>query len=215
MGKCVVVCAGEPCVLEEWGDFSVSSQDFVICADAGVSYALEQRLPVNLVVGDFDSGRVTREDVEQLGLPVYGVASEKDDTDTMLAVKIGLEKGYRDFVLLCALGGRLDHTWANIATLSYLKSQGANGWIYGKREQITMLEGESLHLPRQEAKLSLFSYTEQCEGVTVSGVKYPLEEALLTQHFPLGVSNEFTAGQADIQVRKGQLLVMTVREDPV
>lgn len=218
MGKCVVVCAGEPCRMDKLPGFSVEPGDFVICADGGLDFALAQGLPVHLVVGDFDSSMHTRPQAEALGLPVYGVASEKDDTDTLLAIKLGLEKGYREFVLLCALGGRLDHTLANLAALAYLKERNASGWLYGPREQVTLLERETLELPQSRfsgavpAKLSVFSYTEECRGVTLENVKYPLRDYTLTQRFPLGVSNELAGESARVTAGEGQLLVMLVWE---
>ena len=221
MGKCVVVCAGEPCRLDKLPGFSVGEGDFVICADGGLDFALAHGLPVHLVVGDFDSSACTQGQAKALGLPVYEVPSEKDDTDTMLAVKLGLERGYREFALLCALGGRLDHTLANLCALAYLKGQGASGWLYGRNEQVTLLENETLELPAARfygqgdtpAMLSVFAYTEACRGVTLEKVKYPLQNYTLTQRFPLGVSNELAGESARVTAGQGQLLVMLVQED--
>ena len=218
MGKCVIVCAGEPCRLESLPEFSVEEGDYVICADGGLDFALAQGLPIHLAVGDFDSSACTQSQAKALGLPVYEVPSEKDDTDTMLAVKLGLEKGFREFALLCALGGRLDHTLANLCALAYLKEHKASGWLYGKNEQVTLLENETLELPASRfgreppAKLSVFSYTEACRGVTLEKVKYPLQNYTLTQRFPLGVSNELAGESARVTAGQGQLLVMLVRE---
>lgn len=216
MGKCVIICAGEPCRLDTLPGFEEG--DYVICADGGLDFALEQKLPIHLVVGDFDSSRHTERQAREQGLPVYRVASEKDDTDTMLAIKLGLSKGYREFALLCALGGRLDHTLANLCALAFLREQGATGWLYGKNEQVTLLENETLEIPKSRfgeppAKLSVFAYTEECRGVTLENVKYPLQDYTLTQRFPLGVSNELAKDCARVTVGVGQLLVMLVREE--
>ena len=87
----------------------------VIAADGGLRYLEEQAITPDLVVGDFDSlGRVP-EGGNILRHPV-----EKDDTDTMLAVKLGLAQGCDTFLLYGCTGGRPDHTYANYQTLGYL-----------------------------------------------------------------------------------------------
>ena len=115
--------------------------DFVIAADGG--YAALQALGVtaDLVVGDFDSLGYVPQAEEVVQHPVM-----KDDTDMMLAVKLGLDRGYRNFVLTGSVGGRLDHTLANLQTLMYLAQQGARGMLYGEGTVITVLKDGSLTL---------------------------------------------------------------------
>ena len=49
---------------------------------------------------------------------------------------------------------------------------------------------------------------EKAEGVSIEGLYYPLQNAVLTSGFPLGVSNQFTGVSARVSVRKGTLLAM-------
>ena len=100
------------------------------------------------------------------------VPVEKDDTDTLLAVRVALEKGYRDIRIYGAFGGRLDHTLANLATLEFLRQQGANGFLAGVRDCARMLlGGETLRLPaRPDWSLSLFAWSPECTGVSAAGV---------------------------------------------
>jgi thiamine pyrophosphokinase len=159
------------------------------------------------VLGDFDSLGFVPENAN-----IFPV--EKDDTDAMLAVKLGLREGCDRFLLYGSLDGpRLDHTIANIQTLSYLANRGKVGYLVGKDQIVTLLEKGRLEFSR-EAKgyLSVFASKGVAEGVTLRGLKYPLEGAQLTSGFPLGVSNQFIGQAASVSVTEGRLLVLWQRD---
>lgn len=176
--------------------------DLVIAADAG--YARLGGVAPDYVVGDFDSLGYVPEGERVLRYP-----PEKDDTDAMLAAKLGLSLGWRAFVLLGGLGGRLDHTLANIQTLAYLRGRGAKACLAGEGETVTLIDREALHFREGlEGTVSVFSYGGFAFGVNERGLRYPLDDATLTSDFPLGVSNAFTGAPATVSVEKGQLLVL-------
>ena len=134
---------------------------------------------------------------------------EKDDTDTMAAVKIGLERGFRRFLLLNCTGGRLDHTFANLTVLMYLQQHGATG-LLRDGNCTAQVCGEG-HIPLKQRKgdgLSLFPFG--CPEVTVSGegVFYPLRSLRLRADFPHGVSNEIVADSAWVEVEQGTVLMI-------
>ena len=186
--------------------FSPKSGDFVIAADCGYRHLKQLGREADLLLGDFDSLESIPEHPNVVRLPV-----EKDDTDTMYAVRVGLEKGYTRFIIHGALGGeRFDHTVANIQTLLFLTMRGAKGRLLGgDGTVITALHNDVLCLSEEhKGYLSVFSVGDRAEGVTLSGVKYPLENSSMTNDFPLGVSNEFTGVPAEIQVKQGTLLVI-------
>ena len=176
--------------------------DFVIAADGG--YAALQALGVtaDLVVGDFDSLGYVPQAEEVVQHPVM-----KDDTDMMLAVKLGLDRGYRNFVLTGSVGGRLDHTLANLQTLMYLAQQGARGILYGEGTVITVLKDGSLTLTG-EGVLSVFCLSGEARGVTEQGLLYGLDNAIMVSGYPIGVSNEFTGVPATISVTDGTLIIL-------
>jgi thiamine pyrophosphokinase len=186
-------------------DFSQREGDFVICCDAGLQAAQKWGISPDLIVGDFDSAAPPAEsDVPVLRFPVM-----KDETDSMLAAREGLRRGFGDFVLLFSLGGRLDHTVANIQTLAFLEKHGARGALIGPRDTVRLLRNEKLHIPRREDRtLSVFAYGGQARGVTLNGVLYPLEDATLDTSFPLGVGNHVTAPKATVSVADGTLLLI-------
>ena len=184
--------------------FTPRAGDLVIAADGGAAHLSGIGARPDLVLGDFDSlGRVPA------GENVLRFPPEKDDTDMMLAVKEGLRRGYSRFVLLGGLGGRLSHTLANIQTLAWLSQRGARGVLAGRDENVTALtDGQLVFGAAHRGYVSVFCMGAAAEGVTLTGLKYPLAGARLESDFPLGVSNEFTGREAHVSVRKGTLAVV-------
>jgi len=208
---------GKRCLIFGAGDFEglygpVREDDFLIAADGGYRYAVEQGLFPHLVLGDFDSLGSVPQHPHVVQVPV-----EKDDTDMMLAVKLALERGYRHMVLYGGLGGaRIDHTLANLQTLLYAARRGAAAYLVGRGAVLTAVSGGTLSFPSGFAGyLSVFAMGPDAEGVTLRGLKYELHNGSLSAGFPLGVSNEFTGRAAEISVAQGDLLVTWSLENPV
>ena len=202
--RCLILCAGE---LPEAAWKKAQNQRFalVIAADGGWMHARRLNIRPDLILGDFDSS--PSPDWE--GVPVKTFLPQKDDTDTMLAVKEGLSRGCGEFWILGGMGGRFDHTVANLQALEYLAVRGCSGWLLDGRHSVTVLRGGSLTLTRpQSGYLSVFSLSDRSEGVSLRGVEYPLENGVLERSFPLGVSNHIVAEQAEISVASGTLLIV-------
>ncbi len=204
MGKCLIFCAGGFAGLLE----PIAPDDYSIAADGGLVHTQALGLTPNMILGDFDSLGYVPE-----GSTVFPV--EKDDTDAMLAVKKGLELGYRDFLLYGSLDGpRLDHSVANFQTLQYLADRGATGLLVGKTQIVTVVKDGKISFPAgKEGIVSVFCMGTDAHGVTIRGLKYALEKGTLTAGFPLGVSNHFTGQAAEISVENGSLLVIYDRSD--
>ena len=139
---------------------------------------------------------------------------EKDDTDTMLAVKTGLERGETEFHIYGGMGGRrTDHTIANFQALLYLARRGAQGWLYGQGERYTAVCGGTVTFPaRDRGILSVFCLGADARDVSIQGGQYPLHHAVLTSEFPLGVSNHFVGRPITVSVRDGSLLIGLVED---
>lgn len=198
MKPCIIFCAaGFDGLL-----FPIPENALVIAADGGLRHTDALGLRPDVILGDFDSLGYVPEDSR-----VYPV--EKDDTDAMLAVRVGLEAGCERFLLYGAMDGpRLDHTMANFQTLGYLASHGARGWLIGRDYIATVLSEESLEFSGDAAGiLSLFCMGASAE-VTIRGLKYCLDHGRLTPDFPLGVSNHFVGTDARITVHHGQVLAL-------
>lgn len=179
-----------------------TEEDLVIAADGGYEALEALGVTAQLVVGDFDSLGYVPGEESVIRHPV-----RKDDTDTLLALRLGLERGYRNFVLVGVLGGRLDHSFANLQALLFLRDHGARGVLYGDGTAVTAITDGSVSLTGQ-GPFSVFSMDPLAQGVTLDDVSYCLKDGTLTNAFPLGVSNEFTDRPAHIQVQKGTLLLM-------
>lgn len=179
----------------------------MIAADRGLDYALAAGITPDIAVGDFDSA----ESSVPSGVECVSVSPIKDDTDTILAANTAIEHGCDELRFFCALGGRLDHTFANIQMLYDLINRGIHGKLYGDNECAYLLRNETVEIPRYDGYLSVFSYGESAV-VSESGVKYPIDRYLIKNSFPLGVSNEITAPAAIITAHEGMVIIIEVRK---
>lgn len=204
MATCIIVCAGGFTGLIE----PVRPGDFLLAADGGLTHCKAYGLEPDGILGDFDSlGHIPE------GAKVFPV--EKDDTDSMLAIRHGLRMGYKRFVLYGGLDGpRLDHTLANLQALVYLADHGAAGYLVGNTYIAAAVKNGTLRFSEKATGiLSVFCPGADATGVCLTGLKYPLDGAVLTSGFPLGVSNHFLGQKAAVTVRDGTLLVLYDREN--
>ena len=179
--------------------------DLVLAADAGYRVCRQEGIVPDLLLGDFDSMDQPADFDRVRRVPV-----EKDDTDTMLAVKTALDQGCDTVYIYGGTGGkRLDHTLANLQTLLYLRRRGARGYVYDDDFVWTVIENESLTVERtvEWGLLSVFCLGAPASGIDEEGVQYPLSGASLTAEFPLGISNHILEPAARVAVRSGALLV--------
>ena len=185
-------------------DFKPQENDLIIAADGGYSTLKKLNIKPDLVVGDFDSLGEVPENENIIKHPI-----KKDDTDTLLAVKIGLEKGYKAFVIYGAVGGRLDHTVATIQSATYVAENGGIAYIYDGNHTVTAIKNSSIKF-KDTAKgyISVFALSGIAKGVTIKGLLYELNDAEITPSFPIGVSNEFIGKESEISVKDGALTVI-------
>ena len=212
MNRCAIFAGGDLPLNDDWQQEFQKKADFVICADCGYRHAKKLGLVPNIIVGDFDSyDEELPQDVE-----IISSIPEKDDTDTLMAVKKAIELGYKNIDLYGALGGaRFEHSFANIQTMIYAYEQGCDLKIIG--DSILRIQsaddGEvSYHDELNELYFSVFALTETVNIDHLRGVKYPLENHCIVQSFPIGVSNEITAVSSQLRLSSGLvLIVMTDR----
>lgn len=208
--KCIVVGSGKGLPRN---NLKVNQDDFVIAADGGLFYLREMGIQPNMSMGDFDSLGYIPDEKNLIVHPV-----EKDDTDMMLAVKEGLNRGYRTFYLYGGQGGRVDHTFANIQIMTYLASLGCKVYLAGDDFHMTVLMGEDSIVLTKDLFLwnglglgptvSVFSFGNEANGVSIKGAKYEAEDIALNYMYPLGVSNSFEGKDITISVKEGAVLVM-------
>lgn len=201
MGVCLIVGAG---AVAADLHLPLGQDDLLIAADGGWLTVERMGLTPHLVIGDFDSLGRRPDHPNTVVLPTV-----KDETDMHAAIKLGLERGYTRFALYGGTGGRLAHTLANLQLLNGLAEQGCRGFLVGDGTVATAICKDKLDFPaHMTGYLSVFCGGGEAKGVTLSGLKYELEEAQLTSAFPLGVSNEFVGVPARVCVEEGTLLVL-------
>ncbi len=200
MGDCLIFAAGTIYDIPR----PPREGDYVIAADAGFAACRRLGVTPDLLLGDFDS--MAEPDFPNiLRAPV-----EKDDTDTSLALKEGLRRGYTIFHIYGGTGGeRMDHTLANLQMLTWLRRQGARGYLYDRRFVYTAIQNETFTISKtvEWGLLSIFCTGPDAHGITLRGVQYPLTDASLSAAFPLGVSNHILEAEAQVTVTEGELLV--------
>lgn len=181
-----------------------TENDFVIAADKGVLTADKFGISLNLTVGDFDSlGFVPK------GENVVKLNVRKDDTDIGYAVKTAFDNGYNDFVIYGGIGGMLSHTLANLQIAKDLAQKGAKVVLYGNSEKITIVKNSSLSFEKEKTgRVSVFSLSEESNGVDIQNLSYGVSNATLTNNVPLGVSNEFVGKEATVSVKNGILMII-------
>lgn len=219
MKRCVIIGAAG---IGDYGRIKkyIRAEDFVIYCDGGLKHAAEDKLDrtPDLAVGDFDSYSLEEwkkakrfaHEAETIVLPC-----EKDDTDTVYAMKEGLKRGYRKFLFLGVVGGRLDHTLGNVYMLEYLAKAKASGKIVDDVSEMQLIsEGETAFVEEEWAYFSLLNICGKAQGITIKGAKYPLDKAEIESWYQYGISNEVIPGRrAEISVERGSLLLVKVADD--
>ena len=204
MGVCYIVCA-----LDCAPDFEKREGDLVIGADRGYLNLKRAGISPDIVMGDFDSydGEVICENIVRF--PVI-----KDDTDSAIAIKYALEKGYKRIVVYGAIGGNLDHTLANIAHLANYTENGIDiSFVDGENVIFAVHNSKIAFSKEAKGRISVFSYDKGAKGVCERGLFYGLDNAELSSLVPLGVSNEFIGKDSEISVSDGTLLIYTSRKN--
>ena len=180
--------------------------DFFVFCDSGLKHRAALGADAGLIVGDFDSYENPLLDVETIVLP-----REKDDTDSVYAVKEALRRGYRDFLLIGVVGGRLDHTLGNVSILLYLDSLGVKGAILDDYSEMEIVSNKPACIDGSFAFFSLLNISGTAKGVAIKGAKYPLDGAEITCEYQYGISNEVLPGETtEVTVKEGRLLLVKV-----
>lgn len=180
--------------------------DLVIAADSGYKNARALGAKVDVLIGDFDSlgDASVPSGIERIELP-----PQKDDTDTQAAVKLAMERGCNEIIIIGGIGTRLDHSLSTAAILGEFKARGIHGYVTNGYNRIHYLENDSLLVARSGCKyLSVITLDKKCKGVSVEGCRYPLKNAKLDRNNQYAVSNEITGNVALVSVRRGALYVI-------
>lgn len=202
--RCAII-SGSPDCNVSFIKSAVKQDDYIVCADKGYQYAVKADIKPDLVVGDFDSCEIeVNGDFELITLQTH-----KDDTDTMHAVDVALKKGYDEFLLLGATGGRFDHTFANISVLQYIHQKGAIGQIVSENEAIEYISvGKRTFENLKGVTFSVFPFGCPKVCLSITGAEYPLNKGYLVSSFPMGISNVFNSNFSIIEIYDGNAIIV-------
>ena len=191
-------------------NFIPKQGDLVIAADGGYDLLRQKNITSDILLGDFDS-------IEKIPKHenIIKHSPEKDETDTFLAYKLGMEKGYTNFIILGGLGGRVDHSIANIRTLSNIAENGGRGFLLGKGAVLTVISNDKITFPESySGYISVFANEKGANAVSIKGLKYCVDNISLKPSVTLGTSNEFVGERAEISVKDGSLLLIWYENIP-
>lgn len=207
MGRCVVIGGADIGNYEAVRSY-LRPDDFIVCCDSGLKHRDGLGVKPDLIIGDFDS-------FDNPGLPVETIVlpCEKDDTDTMAAIREMVKRGFDDFLLTGILGGRMDHTLGNVYILLWLKNRGKRGLAVDDYSELEIvLPGEIAKVSPKHPYFSLLIIAGDALGVTIKNAKYSLENASVIPEYQYTVSNEPLPGQtAEVSLTKGVLLLIRDR----
>ena len=160
----------------------------------------------DLITGDFDSHKNPKLKIETIVLP-----REKDDTDSVFALKTAISRGFKDFLFIGMLGARLDHELGNLYMLVKCQKEGLSALMIDDYSELEIVGKDEIKIEDRYAYFSLLNITGTARGITIRGAKYPLENAEIKQEYQFGISNEVLPGQtATVSVQEGCLLLVKV-----
>lgn len=208
MKRCIVI-GGAP--INDYNRIKslLRTDDFYIVCDSGLKHLSGLGIQPSLIIGDFDSYKRPNTDTETIILP-----REKDDTDSFFAVKEGVNRGFCEFLLIGAIGKRLDHSIGNISALLYLDSLGKRAGIADDYSVMEIVSSTPAFVTDEYPYFSLLAIDGTASGITVKNAKFPLENAEISPEYQYGISNEVIKGKtAEISVKEGKLLLIKVTKE--
>ncbi len=203
--RCVIVGGAD---INNYGRIkaNLKDSDYFIYCDCGLRHEKGLEKAPSLIVGDFDSYSKPDTEIEMIVLPC-----EKDDTDTVYAVKEGIKRGYTRFLIIGAVGARLDHTLGNVYILEMLDKQGLHGVILDDYSEMELVSGDAVYIDSRFSYFSLLNITGKAKGIYVSNAKYSLTNGEIECGYQYGISNEvLPEKEAKVYVTDGKLLVIKV-----
>lgn len=188
----------------------------ILAADRGLVLCKKLDIIPDLILGDFDSAASDALEYYRSTVPerIRQYPSRKDDTDTELAVSVAIELGSSEITILGATGTRLDHVMGNIQILKKALEHGVKAYLVDSHNRIRMADS-TVCISREEQfgkYVSLIPFTEKVSGITLRGFSYPVQDYTLVQGRTVGVSNEITSSQGEIDLKEGLLLVMESKD---
>lgn len=199
--KCVIISGAPENDCSYYNEYI--NDAYIICADSGYTKCEQLSIKPDLIIGDFDSSVLPNTDTEIIKLNVH-----KDDTDTFHCVEVALQRGYKDITILGGIGSRVDHTYSNILTLVYCFERGIKCALINKNNFITVRQGAFTLTRGKYSFFSMFAVFEKCEGLSIKGAEYELDNVELLPVSQLNQSNAFRDDTVNIEIKRGKILLI-------
>lgn len=210
--KIVLISGGEPPCKEILFE-EIEDCDYIVCADSGANYLFENKITPNYLIGDFDSINTNvLEYFKNKGSKLERFPSEKDWTDTEIAINLAIKLGATNIVMLGCTGTRIDHLFGNLGLLKRCYNLGVIATLKDNHNEITFIKsGAKLNGKRGEI-FSLQSLGDYIENLSIEGAKYPLFNHNLKTGDCLTISNEFLDGKVEIKFNGEVILFMRCKD---
>lgn len=205
MNRCVIIGAAQISNYEKIKGF-LQPDDFYIICDGGLNHLEPLQITPNLIIGDFDSHENPHLPIETIVLP-----HEKDDTDSVFALKTALNRGYKNFLFIGMLGNRLDHSLGNLSMLLKCHQEGAKAVMVDEYSEMQVVGKETVEIPDNYSYFSLLNISGTARKIQIKNALYNLQNGQIDVTYQYGVSNEVPKGKtATVSVGEGELLLIKV-----
>ncbi|KRQ86933.1 Thiamine pyrophosphokinase [Caloramator mitchellensis] len=186
----------------------LKNTDYIFCADGGANYVYEIGLVPDFLIGDFDSINMdVLSEFQNKGINIIQYPQEKDFTDTELCINKAIEMGCSVICIIGGVGGRIDHTLANLNILHYINTKGAKGYFVTDEFNIYLVSNEIELIGSKGDLISIIPIFNDAKGLSTKGLKYGLENSTIEFGKPLGISNIMVENRCEIKIKKGEVLV--------
>ncbi|MGH4122308.1 MAG: thiamine diphosphokinase [Clostridium sp.] len=206
--KVIIISGGNPPPLE-FILKEITEDTFLIGADSGANCLYDYNIEPDLLVGDFDSIDKVAFDYFKKGKCIIDIyPTEKDFTDTEIAVKKALCMKPNEIVFLGCTGSRIDHLLGNIGMLRICLENGVNACVKDGNNEVRLVSASTLLSGSVGQIFSLQPYGDEIIGLTIKGAKYPLNNYNLKIGQSITISNEFVAPQVELKFKSGTLMII-------
>ncbi|MCL2577038.1 MAG: thiamine diphosphokinase [Defluviitaleaceae bacterium] len=186
---------------------ALQNAEYIIACDGGLRHAEKMHILPDVIIGDMDSAPSEYLFVcKQRDIPVCTYPAEKDETDLALAMEHALSKAASSVIIFGALGGRVDHTIANFHVLVMANDIPAEIW--DEKTSVQLVRKKICIAKENYQTVTLLPLSTEVTGIKTRGLVYPLNGETLKMGVVRGVSNCFSAHEAEILIESGVLLVM-------
>lgn len=205
--SCYIVAGGDIDSLDFYKDLK---SQFTICADSGFDFAIEVGLTPSVAIGDFDSiSSRGKHLLEEMNIEIIKYPSEKDMTDTELAINYAISKGFQEIIILGGLGNRLDHSLSNIYNL--LKYNKHRIKLINSNNEIILLNTD-LELEKDNFYYSIIPLTSDGIIVNLYGFHYESENLFIEMGSSIGISNKIKNKRAKIELLSGVGILIKAKD---